>query len=72
MVEKKSTTLVFFDRDCEEINNHFDDFHADLKISLDFAFSIPKFNIRAKINSSNFFFYKKLNTEVFSPPPEFS
>ncbi len=72
LIEKKPSTFVFFDMDSEEIHDQFDDFHDDVKIYLNFPFSISNFNTKAKINSSNLFFYIKLSEEVFSPPPEFS
>ncbi len=72
LIEKKPPTFVFFDMDSEEIHDQFDDFHDDVKIYLNFPFSISNFNTKAKINSSNLFFYIKLSEEVFSPPPEFS
>lgn len=72
LIEKKPSTFVFFDMDSEEIHDQFDDFHADVKIYLNFPFSISNFNTNPKINSSNLFFYIKLSEEVFSPPPEFS
>ena len=72
LIEKKPSTFVFFDMDSEEIHDQFDDFHDDVKIYFNFPFSISNFNTKAKINSSNLFFYIKLSEEVFSPPPEFS
>ena len=72
LIEKKPSTFVFFDMDSEEIHDQFDDFHDDVKIYFNFPFSISNFNTKAKINSSNLFFYIKLSEKVFSPPPEFS
>ena len=72
LIEKKPSTFVFFDMDSEEIHDQFDDFHDDVKIYFNFSFSISNFNTKAKINSSNLFFYIKLSEKVFSPPPEFS
>ena len=72
LIEKKPPTFVFFDMDSEEIHDQFDDFHDDVKIYLNYPYSISNFNTKAKINSSNLFFYIKLSEEVFSPPPEFS
>ncbi len=72
LIEKKPSTFVFFDMESEEIHDQFDDFHDDVKIYLNFPFSISNFNTEGKINSSNLFFYIKLSEKVFSPPPEFS